>query len=62
MNKVFALFLILTLTVLSGCMEELELDDSSRLKELDAYWAEVSRCVKEGDFNGTRLLSIRMEF
>ena len=52
MNKVFALFLILTLTVLSGCMEELELDDSSRLEELDAYWAEVSRCVKEGDFNG----------
>jgi hypothetical protein len=30
----------------------LQLDDSSRIKELDAYWAEVSRCVKEGDFAG----------
>jgi hypothetical protein len=36
-------------------MEELQLDDSSRIKELDAYWAEVSRCVKEGDFNGYKV-------
>ena len=26
--------------------------EEDRLKELDAYWAEVSRCVKEGDFEG----------
>jgi hypothetical protein len=52
MNKTFTLFLLLTLAVLSGCSNELQLDDSSRIKELDAYWAEVSRCVKEGDFNG----------
>ena len=25
---------------------------TARLKELDAYWAEVSRCVNEGDFAG----------
>ncbi len=27
-------------------------DDAARLKELDAYWAEVSRTVREGDFDG----------
>ncbi len=27
-------------------------DEQSRLKELDAYWAEVSRSVREGDFEG----------
>ena len=65
MDKVFPLFLILTLTVLSGCSEDLRPDnsarahskdlqpgDSARLKELDDYWAEVSRCVNEGDFDG----------
>jgi len=52
MNKVFALFLILTLAVLSGCSNDLHLDDSGRIQELDGYWAEVSRCVNEGDFDG----------
>ncbi len=27
-------------------------DDAARLKELDAYWAEVSRTVREGDLEG----------
>lgn len=27
-------------------------DETSRLKELDRYWAEVSRTVREGDFEG----------
>jgi hypothetical protein len=27
-------------------------DDQARLAELDAYWAEVSRCVSAGDFDG----------
>ena len=27
-------------------------DDTARLKELDAYWAEVSRAVNAGDFKG----------
>lgn len=26
--------------------------NASRIRELDAYWAEVSRCVREGDFAG----------
>jgi hypothetical protein len=52
MNKMFTLLLLLTLAVLSGCSNEFQLDDSARLKELDDYWAEVSRCVNEGDFNG----------
>jgi len=27
-------------------------EETTRLKELDAYWAEVSRCVHQGDFQG----------
>ena len=27
-------------------------DDKARLAELDAYWAQVSRAVREGDFEG----------
>ena len=52
MNKIFTLVLLATLTVLAGCSNELQLDNSSRIAELDNYWAEVSRCVKEGDFEG----------
>lgn len=29
-------------------------DDAARLAELDSYWAEVSRSVREGDFEGYR--------
>ncbi|MEM7011982.1 MAG: DUF4440 domain-containing protein [Verrucomicrobiota bacterium] len=29
-------------------------DDAARLAELDAYWAEVSRAVREGDFEAYR--------
>ncbi len=28
--------------------------DPQRIKELDAYWSEVSRCVNKGDFEGYR--------
>jgi len=52
MNKIFTLVLLLTLAVLPGCSSELQLDEKSRITELDAYWAEVSRCVGEGDFAG----------
>ena len=65
MGKIFPLLLILTLTVLSGCSEDLrpdnsagayskdlQADESARLKELNDYWGEVSRCVNEGDFDG----------
>jgi hypothetical protein len=52
MNKLSILILILTFTVLAGCSTNLQLDNSDRIAELDAYWAEVSRCVREGDFAG----------
>jgi hypothetical protein len=52
MNKIFTLLLVVTLAVVSGCSKELQLDSSARLAELDDYWAEVSRCVNEGDFAG----------
>lgn len=50
--KAFTLFLLLTFTLLSGCSTGLQLDEPTRIAELDAYWAEVSRCVNEGDFAG----------
>lgn len=37
--------------MLSACTT-IEKAPSDRLSELDAYWAEVSRCVNEGDFEG----------
>ncbi|MEI6537184.1 MAG: hypothetical protein WCN98_17715 [Verrucomicrobiaceae bacterium] len=39
-----ALFLALPLAVMA--------DEATRLKSLDAFWAEVSRTVREGDFDG----------
>ncbi len=32
------------------------LDDSTRIAELDAYWSQVSQVVAEGDFEGYRAL------
>lgn len=52
MKKICALFLILTFTVFLAWAQDSQPDESARLAELDAYWAEVSRCVKEGDFEG----------
>lgn len=61
MDKISAMFIILTLTAFSGCSKHLRPDNSAlphstnnaaRLKELNEYWAEVSRCVNEGDFKG----------
>ena len=64
MHKICSLFLILTFTVLSGCSKDLrpdntapayakdlQPDNAARIAELDDYWAEVSRCVNEGDFD-----------
>ena len=50
MKKICALFVILTLTALLAWARDLRPEDSARVAELDDYWAEVSRCVKEGDF------------
>lgn len=52
MKRIYALFLILAITAVSVSAQDLQPDDSARLSELDDYWAEVSRCVKEGDFEG----------
>jgi len=65
MNRRGILFLVLTFTVLCGCSKDLRLDNIAgagsedleasnlaRIAELDEYWAEVSRCVREGDFDG----------
>ena len=52
MKNLFTLFLMLVPAVLSGCSNNLKISGSSRLEQLDAYWAEVSRCVREGDFAG----------
>jgi hypothetical protein len=45
----FCGFLAITLLVAQSAFAS---DDKARLAELDAYWAEASRTVKEGDFAG----------
>ena len=52
MKKTCTLFMILTFTVLLAWAQDLQPEDSARVAELDDYWTEVSRCVKEGDFEG----------
>lgn len=43
---------VLAFAALSVCYGESFSSEAARLDELDAYWAEVSRCVEEGDFAG----------
>ena len=45
-------FALLSLVDMSGLQAALAPGEAERLKELDAYWSEVSRAVKEGDFDG----------
>jgi hypothetical protein len=52
MNKIGTLFLMLTLVAVSGATEKVPANLPDRIKELNSYWAEVSRCVREGDFAG----------
>ena len=47
-----AFIAVALMTLLSNTQSKLTAEDNVRLKELDAYWAEVSRAVKEGDFDG----------
>lgn len=47
MKAIFALALLLPFFLLAEDAEP----DSDRLKQLDAYWAEVSRAVAAGDFS-----------
>ena len=51
MKKLCTLFIILTFTVLLAWAQDVRPEDSVRIAELDDYWAEVSRCVKQGDFD-----------
>jgi len=50
--KLFATIVITLMAFVFGAESELAADDKVRLGELDAYWAEVSRAVREGDFEG----------
>ncbi|MEI6235120.1 MAG: hypothetical protein WCT04_18845 [Planctomycetota bacterium] len=51
MPKTHRIKSILFLTLVSGIFIS-RADEASRLAELDVYWADVARCVKEGDFKG----------
>jgi hypothetical protein len=50
--KIVASPLVAFLAFLFITQSALAVDDKSRLEELDAYWTEVSRSVREGDFEG----------
>lgn len=52
MKKIRMLFVILTGVAVLGLTEKAPADLPDRIKELNSYWAEVSRCVREGDFEG----------
>ncbi|MEM7393027.1 MAG: hypothetical protein AAF492_11840 [Verrucomicrobiota bacterium] len=43
---------IIPTLLLMGSLHGVSADEAARIAELDAYWAEVSRTVKEGDFKG----------
>lgn len=43
---------LLTFTLLLATVPFAYADDKKRIVELDAYWAEVSRSIREGDFEG----------
>jgi len=51
MKKSCTLFVITSCTVLLAWAQDKQPEASVRIAELDAYWAEVSRCVREGDFD-----------
>lgn len=54
MNRQFQQLLVIGMVAAGVAFGEEPADDAARLAELDAYWAEVSRCVREGDFEGYR--------
>jgi hypothetical protein len=51
LTRISRILLILTLAVPAAFAAEAK-NEKARMAELDAYWAEVSRCVKAGDFAG----------
>jgi hypothetical protein len=52
--RLFATVLIALTAFSLGTASGFAADDKARLAELDAFWAEVSRTVREGDFEGYR--------
>ena len=50
MKKAGTLFTILACTALLTWAQGSRPEDSKRIAELDDYWTEVARCVREGDF------------
>ena len=50
--RVSDLILLSAIIMLPGSLPAGEKSEDMRLSELDAYWAEVSRTVLEGDFEG----------
>jgi hypothetical protein len=50
MKNKASLFNLFMLSLLSVFSQDVELSENQRLKELNNYWAEVSRAVNEGDF------------
>ena len=52
MKNLHPFLIVLFLLLAVPCA--LTADDKSRLAELEAYWAEVSKAVREGDYEGYR--------
>lgn len=48
LRRIILLFALCLLPILATTRA----DEPARLRELDAYWNEVARCVKDGDFSG----------
>ena len=52
MKSLLAISLLLISSLSSTPVNPENEQEAQRLKELDAYWAEVSRTVREGDYEG----------
>ena len=53
MKKIFLLLLVVSLASPLGLAQAQKIaTDSLRIAELDAFWTEASRTVREGDFEG----------
>jgi hypothetical protein len=52
MKNLGMMFVVVAGVAVLGLTQKTPGDLSDRIKELNSYWAEVSRCVREGDFEG----------
>ena len=53
MSVLFVMSIIVPVAAAAEGVNGVEISQQ-RIKELDAYWSEVSRCVNKGDFEGYR--------